>query len=90
MKRLDTLDAARAAITHREVAYGSPRENFDRIAAIWQIVLSSRLRDGEAVNATDVALMMVAVKLARLVETPDHADSAIDLAGYAALLTEVV
>ena len=35
-------------------------------------------------DATDVAHMMVLLKMARLVETPQHRDSWVDMAGYAA------
>ena len=35
-------------------------------------------------------MAMAAVKLARLVETPDHQDSWIDLAGYAAIGSECI
>jgi len=35
-------------------------------------------------------MAMAAIKLARLVETPDHQDSWIDLAGYAAIGSECI
>jgi len=60
--------------------YGPPRENFSRIAAIWQVIL------GVEITPEQVGLAMLGVKLARLVETPDDADSLADLAGYAATL----
>ena len=41
------------------------------------------------ISAADVAMMMCCLKLARLKATPDHIDSAVDLAGYAALLGEI-
>jgi len=40
--------------------------------------------DGRALVASDVALMMAAMKLARLRFNPTHEDSWVDLAGYAA------
>ena len=57
--------------------YGHPRENFQRTADLWRAVL------GIEVTPAQVALCMVLVKVARLVETPDHRDGWVDLAGYA-------
>ena len=44
---------------------------------------------GVDISPAQVALCMIDVKLARLAHDPAHADSAIDVAGYAALLREV-
>ena len=71
----------------REGIYGSPEENFSSVAALWNAMLGDKLA-GE-ISAADVAMMMCCLKLARLKATPDHTDSAVDLAGYAALLGEV-
>jgi hypothetical protein len=91
MNRYQVLAAAEAAVKHRDDDYGSPQKNFERIAALWNVILAEKLGhdyDYE-ISAADVAMMMVAVKLSRLIETPDHDDSAVDLAGYAALLQEI-
>jgi hypothetical protein len=71
------------ALSDRGSAYGDASENFQRIADMWSVILSRR------VTVKEVALCMAAVKMARLIETPDHEDSWIDLAGYAALGVEV-
>lgn len=60
--------------------YGPPGENFARIAHLWEPIL------GVSVSPQQVGLAMIAVKLARLIETPDDPDSLVDLAGYAATL----
>ncbi len=68
--------------TERGADYGHPRDNFGRIWRLWQPIL-------EAPNLLPeqrVGLMMIAVKLARLIETPDHPDSIDDIVGYAATL----
>ena len=39
---------------------------------------------GTSVQAEHVALCMIAVKMSRLVKSPDHRDSVVDIAGYAA------
>lgn len=85
-----TLDHARAAIVDRQSSYGSPVSSFERTAAIWQAVLGPKMGPEHTISAADVVLMMAGLKLARLVETPDHLDSATDLAGYASLIQEVV
>ena len=101
MNRYKVLAAAELSVKDREGHYGSPQQNFDRIAALWNVILAGKLGhdyDDEIdelksryyeISAADVAMMMVAVKLSRLIETPDHDDSAVDLAGYAALLQEI-
>ena len=89
MNRFQVLAAAEATVKDREGDYGSPRKNFERIAALWNVILAGKLGHDYEISAADVAMMMVAVKLARLIETPDHDDSAVDLAGYAALLQEI-
>ena len=60
--------------------YGHPGTNFARIASLWEPIL------GVEVTPQQVGLAMIAVKLARLIETPDDEDSIRDLAGYAATL----
>lgn len=61
----------------RKDVYAHPSINFERIARMWSVIL------GVEVTAEQHALCMIAVKLSRLVETPGHRDSLIDLAGYA-------
>jgi len=87
MNRDAVLKHASNEISDREGYYGSPESNFATTAELWNALLGDKLR--VKISAADVALMMCAVKLARLKRTPDHADSAIDLAGYAALLGEI-
>ena len=89
MNRYQALAAAEATVKNREGAYGSPQENFERIAAIWNVILAGKLGKEHEISAADVGMMMMGLKLARLIETPDHRDSAIDAAGYAALLAEI-
>jgi len=60
--------------------YGHPSTNFARIASIWGPILDLQ------VSVQQVGLCLIALKLARLIETPDDEDSIHDLAGYAATL----
>jgi hypothetical protein len=87
MNRYQVLAAAEAAVKEGEIRYGSPDKNFERIRALWNTILGDKMHD--EISAADVGMMMIGIKLARLIESPDHEDSAVDLAGYAALLQEI-
>lgn len=73
------LDEAKDLTSGDRVSdYGPADVNHQRIAAIWSMLL------GITVMPEQVALCMIGLKLARLAHTPDHRDSVIDIAGYAA------
>lgn len=63
--------------------YGDASENFQRIADLWTPIL------GVQVTASDVALCLTQLKVARLITSPTHKDSWIDAAGYIALGGEI-
>jgi hypothetical protein len=67
----------------RQLNYGSPEDNFARIAALWETYLIKR-KDQTlfTIDAHDVAMMMVLMKIARLMNTPNHWDSIKDGIGY--------
>ena len=71
------LDEARRIVHERGQAYADPLLNHQRIAQLWQVIL------GHEVTPLQVVNCMIAVKLARLVATPTHRDSVLDIAGYA-------
>lgn len=98
MKKAELLDTAKAAVADRGLNYGTPEDNFERIAKLWNAHLVNRHADrfgGDTVvavpklNASDVAMMMVLMKVARLENSPGHEDSWIDIAGYAACGVEL-
>lgn len=64
----------------RADVYGPPRQSFGRIGALWGAMLGT-----EAIPPGTVALMLVQLKVSRIVSSPTHEDSWVDLAGYAAL-----
>jgi len=77
--RADVLDTAKGyVLKDRNTTHGEPEDNFGRIADLW----ASYKR--VPFNATDVAVMMALMKVARIAQSPGHRDSWIDLAGYAA------
>ena len=63
--------------------YGDAYEMHRRIAAGWSEILQTPVKPHE------VALCMAFLKIARLVETPAHADSYVDLVAYGALAAEI-
>ena len=68
----------------RGETYGSPLVNHERIATGWRVIL-----DKQDITPGQVATCMAWLKIARLVESPDHEDSWVDLAGYAAIAGEM-
>ena len=65
----------------RSGAYGAPAVNHERIARLWNARLHEKLR--EPLTPADVTSLMRLVKEARLIATPGHRDSLVDIAGYA-------
>lgn len=76
----------------RQGAYGHPRDDFERIAILWDAYLDAKYSglDTFTIVREDVSDMMILLKLARLMETPDHRDSIVDIAGYAETHARVV
>ena len=83
MKALEVLEEA-IALIHGQRAddYGDAQLSFQRMADLVNPIIKKA--DGN-LTATDMALVMIQVKIARLQESPNHADSWTDIAGYAAL-----
>ena len=87
--RARILDRSASLITGpRASEYGPPQESFARIAGVWNWWLSSSDRD-PVILPRDVAMMMALLKVARAAQSSDHADSYVDLAGYAAIAGEL-
>lgn len=83
--RAEILDEAKRIVTaDRANAYGPPEDNFRRIADLWTEYVSEIWKKREYFKAEDVAVMMILMKVARLIETPGHKDSWQDIAGYSA------
>ena len=84
MTRADILKQARTCVCgEREQDYGSPENNFDRIARLWSAY------SGHNYSPLDVAMMMALLKIARIKTGTGTADSFVDLAGYAACAGEI-
>lgn len=86
MNRKEAIDEVeKCVLADRNRDYGSPEDNFKTTAQIWNAHLRGRglLAEGKALEAHDVAALMIGIKLARLVTSPHKADTWVDLAGYA-------
>lgn len=87
------LSQARQAVTgDRDVHYGSPEDNFGRIADLWNAYFRSvgMLDPGcPGLYPHEVASLLALVKIARSINSPEKLDNWIDLAGYAACGGEV-
>lgn len=84
--RFECLNKALDVVGVRNDNYGGPSENFERIAALWNT--TPYMRD-KPIDSAGVAVFMILVKVARLMHDPTHADSWVDIAGYAGCGYEV-
>lgn len=74
----DRFDDAMNNVTQdRGAVYGHPLDDFNRVARIKDVL--AECEDPEIRHV----LEMIAVKMCRLIESPDHLDSFIDIGGYA-------
>jgi hypothetical protein len=71
-------------IDHRVQVYGSPTATFPQIAEVWSGIL------GHQVNATDVPLMLIGMKLVRTAQAPDYSDNSDDIEGYLDIFRQLV
>ena len=76
------LEAAKIVEQRRQV-YGDAAPLMATVAQRWSIAL------GRPITPAQVVLCLIDLKLARLSHDPTHADSIVDVAGYAAVLQEV-
>ena len=85
MTRPEILNTAKKCVCgQREQDYGSPENNFERIAALWNAYLGAK-----TVDAVDVAMLLALLKVARIKTGRGTEDSFVDLAGYAACAGEI-
>ena len=83
-KRGEILAHAAALVDGpRNDDYGDPVDNHERIAALWAVIL------GHVVSAEQVAMCLIQLKMSRLMQNPRHADSWVDICGYASIGGEI-
>jgi hypothetical protein len=85
LPRIEVLREAAAIIAgDRDKQYGSPKDNFSRIAVVWEVIT------GRKYSAEEVAMMMVGLKVARFASNSGfQPDTWRDIAGYAGCGYEV-
>lgn len=71
-------------IDQRVQVYGNPVETFARIAEVWSGIL------GVTVDATDVPLCLIGMKLVRTTQAPDYSDNSDDVEGYLDIFRQLV
>ena len=84
MNRAECLERARTCVCgEREREYGTPEDNFGKIAKLWTAYKGAKF------TPQDVAMMMALLKIARISTGTATEDSFVDLAGYAACGAEI-
>lgn len=84
MNREQVLKEALKIVTNdRQKNYGTPEDNFSIIANLWGSYLGCKI------STTDVALLMVLLKIARARSNNGYVDNYVDIAGYAACAGEL-
>lgn len=71
MSKIETILAT------REMQYGDPLENFEKIGKIWGALLGI-----DPIEPYKVALLMDSLKTVRLFKNAEHEDSWLDKEGY--------
>jgi len=84
------LDITKGA---REEDYGSAKDNFERANILVNAYLFARLigtsNIAHSLTREEQTIIMMLHKIARLIQSPQHEDSWVDLAGYAACGAEI-
>lgn len=89
MTKAALLDKAKEAVADRGLNYGKPEDNFARIARRWSLHMLNAYKIKVEISPGSVAIMMADMKMARLENEPNHTDSWVDMAGYAACGAEI-
>ena len=77
------LRHAASIVAERRRTYGEPVASMEAVAKRWSLTL------GHQITPAQVVLCLIDLKLVRLAHDPNHHDSLVDVAGYAAVLREV-
>jgi hypothetical protein len=82
--RSEILDTAKQYVTQdRAATHGDAERNFNLIADYWSAHLDVNIM------ASDVAVMMTLLKIARIKSNPRHGDGWVDACGYMACGGEI-
>lgn len=78
-----------ATTTDRQVTHGPKERSFHAIAGLWNSYLAARPGFYENLEARDVAMMMVLLKIGRALQGTPTEDHFVDMAGYSAVAGEL-
>ena len=82
--------AAKLLAGDRDRTHGNKRDNHDNIAALWDAYARRKWKlPPGTITGTDVALMMVLLKVARTLAGAHNADDYVDAVGYSAIAGEL-
>jgi len=84
----DILHQVDGIISERGLQYGDPAESLTAIAEIWTTLLRSQLAPGQRVSASDVGLLMAALKIVRQSNTHKR-DNLVDAIGYLTIVSRL-
>jgi len=76
------INKAFKTVGERNDHYGTPLENFERIAELWSCHIDKKI------SVYDVGVMLILLKIARSKHDKLHEDTWIDIAGYAGATAE--
>lgn len=81
-------EAADLIVGQRQEDYGTPEENFQRIADYLNVHLKKNLETNTPISPRQVAEIMILLKVARTINSPTR-DSYVDIGGYAGIAGEL-
>lgn len=87
-EQFETILEEARSVTDGGRNYGSPEDNFSRIAKCWTEILQEQLLGGLPIPPRKVALMMITMKACREAHSPKR-DNWVDMAGYARCGSEI-
>jgi hypothetical protein len=80
----DRNDVVTEVIDQRVALYGEPINCFTRIATVWSGILDHEIQ------AHEVPLLLMGLKLVRTQHTPDYSDNSDDIEGYLDIFRTIV
>jgi hypothetical protein len=83
-KKERIIGIAKKTVRKRGNSYGTPHQNFSRIAKLWSCHLE------KDISVYDVGVLFILAKVARSKEDMKHDDTWIDIAGYAGATSEAI
>ena len=88
-ERVEILnEAANLIVGQRQQDYGTPEENFQRMADYANIHFKKNLENNIPISARQTAEYMILLKMARTINSPTR-DSYVDIGGYAGIAGEL-